>query len=82
MLELGSKLKLFLVDEDAKVGIGEISAEMPEEQIAEAQNLSRGWISIQKGTNKMNRIRSLLCTFGFLFAFPFSLLASPSELEN
>lgn len=30
----------------------------------------------------MNRTPSLLCTFGFLFALPLSLLASPSEPER
>ena len=32
-------------DEDAKIGIDEISVEMTEEQIAEAQNLSREWMA-------------------------------------
>ena len=32
-------------EEHAKIGIGEISAEMTEEQIAEAQNLSREWMA-------------------------------------
>ena len=43
---------MFLGDEDAKIGIGEISAEMTEEQIAEAQKLSREWMAKHSEKNK------------------------------
>jgi len=39
-------------DEDAKIGIGEISAEMTEEQIAEAEKLSREWLAKHSEKNE------------------------------
>ena len=39
-------------EEDAKIGIDEISVEMTEEQIAEAQNLSREWMAKHSERNK------------------------------